>query len=353
MKPANLLSALLLTCLLTVPNSVSAQSGGLVTVLAFTDSDGPAETAGQLYNALRTQIEFHRDYSLNDVPPQTLDDLLMALGCASLDTECSELVGEIVQSDYLAWGEIVRSESQVGVRMTLWNLTEAEEVRAVSHLIAIEHASMLEEHNSIVGRSLLYSDGEELTVEAVAPGAIVFLDGEEQGPAPATITVGQLGFYEVEVVADGYQPYSVMSVVDLGGEVVSATMEVIEEPARTGSPALREAAPWIVVGAGVAVAATGVVFGLQSNSTQSEFDDVVSEPVLDRSRAEDLRSTGENQATLSNVFIGTGLALITGGVVYRVIQGGRQDSDDEVDPWVRVGGFAGQGSGGVTLEFIR
>jgi hypothetical protein len=94
-----------------------------------------------------------------------------------------------------------------------------------------------------------------------------------------------------------------------------------------------------------------VVFGIQSNGTQNEFDDVLSEPALDRSRAEDLRSTGENQAMLSNVFLGTGAALIVGGVVYRVLRAGGEDADEE--PWARLGGFAGPGSAGVSLEFIR
>ncbi len=352
MKPANLLLVPLLACLLVAPHVSHAQSRELVTVLAFTDSDGDSDTAERLYNAVRTQIEFHRDYSLNDVPPQTLDDLLMAVGCASLDADCSELVGDIVQSGFLAWGEIVRNEAQVGVRMTLWNLRDAEEVRAVSHLIPTERSSMLTEFDSVVGRSLLYEEPEALTVEANAPGTTVFLDGVERGAAPTTIVVERLGFYEVEVVADGYRPFVSTAVVDLGGEVVVAELEVQEEPRRNNSGALGDAAPWIVVGAGVAVAATGAVFGIQANGTQNEFDDVVSERVLDRARAEDLQSQGENQAMLSNVFLGTGAALIVGGVIYKVIRGGGDDEDSE-EPWARVGGFASADGGGVTLDFLR
>ena len=353
MKPANLTSLLALIVGLFAPSLASAQSSSLVTVLAFTDSTGgDGTTAGQLYNAVRAQIELHREYSLNDVPPQTLDDLLLALGCASLDADCSALVGDIVQSEFLAWGELVANDERLGVRMVLWDLSAADEVRSVSHLLDIDSTTTLLEFDAVIGRSLLYGAGEELTVSSTPVGVRVFVNGEERGVTPLVIPDTRLGIYDVELVADGYRSARSTAVVDLGGGRVQETLELLPvERTRAGASAFADLAPWLLVGAGGAMIVTGVVFGAQSKSTQSEFDSVVSAEVLDRGRAEDLQSTGESQSMLSNVFIGAGAALLVGGVVLRVVRGDADEADPA--PWARVDGYVGGGGGGVTLTFAR
>jgi hypothetical protein len=355
MKPANLTSILALILSLAAPSVGSAQSSlSLVTVLAFTDSTGgDGTTAGQLYNSVRAQIELHRDYSLNDVPPQTLEELLLALGCASLDAECSTLVAEIVESEFLAWGEIVANEQRLGVRMVLWNLEAAEEVRAVAHFLDVESTTTLMDFAAVIGRSLLYEAGEELTVSSTPVGATVFVDGEERGVTPLMISDVALGLYEVELVADGYRSGRSTVVVDLGGGRVQVTLEVQQEERTTGtSSEFADAAPWILVGSGSAMIVAGAVFGVQSKSTQREFDDVVAAEVLDRERAEEIQATGESQATLSNVFIGLGAAVAVGGVIMRIVRG-PADTEAEPAPWARVGGYVGAGGGGMVLTFTR
>ena len=353
MKPANLTSFLSVLVCLLAPSFATAQPASLVTVLAFTDSTGgDGNTAEQLYNAVRAQIQLHREYSLNDVPAQTLDDLLLAVGCASLDSDCSTLVADIVQSEFLAWGELVANQERLGVRMVLWDLGAAEEVRSVTHLLDIESTTTLLEFDAVIGRSLLYGDDEELTVSSTPVGATVYVDGEERGVTPLVVSV-PLGIYDVELVAEGHRSARSTAMVDLGGGRVQATLELQPvDRTREGNAAVGDLAPWILVGAGGAMVVTGAVFGAQSKSTQREFDSVVAEQVLDRERAEDLQSTGESQATLSNVFIGAGAALLVGGVVWQVV-GGKDDQDAEPAPWARVGGYVGDGGGGLTLTLTR
>lgn len=354
MKPAILPTVLAALCLLA-PVSLQAQDSSLVTVLSFTDSTGgDGDVADALYNAVRAQIELHREYSLNDVPPQTLDDLLLALGCASLDADCSAMVSDIVQSQFLAWGELVANAENLGVRMVLWDLGAAAEIRSVAHLLDIESTTTLLEFDAVIGRSLLYGASETLTVDSTPPGAAVWIDGEEVGVTPLELANVALGIYDVEFVLDGHHPTRRTAVVDLGGARVVAELDPAPvERVREGPSAFSETGPWLLVGGGGALVVAGVVSGAMSRGTQNEFDDVVAAETLDRGRAEDLRGQGESQARVANVFMVAGAALVAGGVVWRLVGDEHEDEDEEGSPWANVGGFVGQDGGGVTLTFLR
>lgn len=356
MKPAILPIAFAVTLALaslSVATDAEAQDSSLVTVLSFTDSTGgDGDVATSLYNAVRAQIELHREYALSDVPPQTLDDLLLALGCASLDADCSVMVADIVQSQFLAWGELVANEERLGVRMVLFDLGAAAEVRSVTHLLDVESTTTLLEFDAVIGRSLLYEEGETLAVESTPAGATVYLDGEEVGVTPLELTDVAFGIYDVELVAEGYRGARSTAVVDLGGgRVVTELEPAPAERTREGPSALSEVGPWVLVGTGGALVAAGVVSGAMSRGTQNEFDDVVAEEVLDRERAEELRDRGESQARLANVLVATGVAVAAGGVIWKLV-GGNEDQA-AAEPWARVGGYIGHGGGGLTLTLRR
>lgn len=360
---ARALAAACVVALLLGAGPAAAQSEPrTVTVLAFAESGDTAGLGIELYNALRTQIEFHRGYRLNDVPPQTLDELLLAVGCAELDRSCSELVADVVGTDLLAWGELRVDEARATLRMTMWDLESASELRSRSHIVGRADADFLVANHQAIGRSLLYGDEGTLEVTASPARARVTVAGVDRGTVPVTLTGLGFGLYTVRIEAPGHDAYEQVAVVDLGGAHVDATLRSVlverERERERESLAVDPSVPqWILIGAGGAAVATGVVFMVQKNGTQDEFDDVVAERSLDRARAEELRDRGEQQARLANAFVASGAALVAAGVVWRVVNPGRMGEDRSSagpggSPLVRtrVGGFAGRGAGGVSLD---
>ncbi len=78
---------------------------------------------------------------------------------------------------------------------------------------------------------------------------------------------------------------------------------------------LEKYGPWITIGAGGLVTATGVVFGIRAESTH---DDAVATPI--QRDAAELQRSAERSATLANVLFAMGGAAIVGGVVWKVWQ---------------------------------
>jgi tetratricopeptide (TPR) repeat protein len=85
-------------------------------------------------------------------------------------------------------------------------------------------------------------------------------------------------------------------------------------------------------GAGLALIATGVVFGLQASSTQDEVEDAVAKGAVWSQELDDKDASGRRAAMLSNVTFGIGAAAVVGGgVLYFLGQrAGRAESSTQV-----------------------
>jgi tetratricopeptide (TPR) repeat protein len=73
-------------------------------------------------------------------------------------------------------------------------------------------------------------------------------------------------------------------------------------------------AGWVVIGTGGALLATGAVFGWRASSNH---DAAVNEPV--QATAADLQDTAEQDATLANVMLAVGGAIVIGGGIYELL----------------------------------
>ena len=296
----------------------------------------------ELYNALRTQIEFHQGYRLNDVPPQTLDELLMAVGCGGLDEQCSQLLAELVGTEFLAFGELLLNDEAATLGMTLFDLTTGQEVRTRSHSVDAENRGTLLEFHQVVGRSLLNEDEGSLSVEVFPEGASVFVNDEPQGAAPLTIEGLSYGLYSVRVEAEGFEGQEKLGIVDIGSGEVNFVLSVPIEARDTARVEVASPyAPWLLVGVGAAATGVGLYLGVQEGETQREFDALVAERSLDRPRAEELARDGQRQAALSNAFVSSGLVAVAGGVIWKVVGDMRRnrrgiDDMEESDPWAYV-----------------
>ena len=79
--------------------------------------------------------------------------------------------------------------------------------------------------------------------------------------------------------------------------------------------------PWVLIGSGAAIAATGGVFGIMALGKQSDFDAAQS-----ASEKADLRSSGKTFALIADVGVGVGLAAGVVGVVLLLTSGGESDA---------------------------
>lgn len=73
--------------------------------------------------------------------------------------------------------------------------------------------------------------------------------------------------------------------------------------------------PWAIAGAGAAMAATGIGFGV---AAQGKHDDAVGEPV--QRRAADLQDSAETLAQVSTVMVVIGAVLVASGVSWLVLR---------------------------------
>ncbi len=78
---------------------------------------------------------------------------------------------------------------------------------------------------------------------------------------------------------------------------------------------------WVAVGTGGALLATGALFGWRASANH---DDAVNEPM--QTRAADLQSTAQHDATIANVLFVVGGAIAIGGGVYELLH---QRSEEE------------------------
>jgi len=78
---------------------------------------------------------------------------------------------------------------------------------------------------------------------------------------------------------------------------------------------------WVAVGTGGALIVTGALFGWRASANH---DDAVNEPV--QTKAADLQSTAQHDATIANVMLAIGGAIAIGGGVYELLH---HRSDEE------------------------
>lgn len=340
-----LLTPLLVLALALTATSAWAQSSDeSVTVLGFTSRGEVGDLTSTYFNVTRAQVEFHPDYVLNDVPEQSLDDLLLTFGCVVLDADCSMLLADVVGSDLLLHGEVGFEDGVASVRFVMWDLMAGTERRVVSHSLG-GGLAMIRDNADTFARSALYENEGLLFVEASVEGAEVYVNGESVGASPVELMDLPLGAATVRIEAAEYTPWEETVLIDLGSNRVEPVLasadlarnRTAREPREREPRPPREPrepreggssiGPWVTMGAGVALVGTGVAFGVAQQGTQSDFDDLVAQPVFDRDEAESLRDTGQSQAVLANTFIALGGAAIVGGIVWKIIDGGAESSD--------------------------
>lgn len=357
LRPLAWLVAVLALCF---AQSASAQSApSTVTVLSFIADGEFDDLPSQYFNVLRAQIEFHPDYQLNDVPAQSLEEMLMFMGCPTLTVDCARDLRDAVGSDFLAWGEFHEDNGVTALRLVMWDLVAGQELRARTHALR-NGRTLLRENAPLLARSLLYESGGALTVTSSPAAAQVFINEELRGVTPLTIENLPIGVYTVRLETTGYSPRSEVALVDLSPTAVDAVLSAAvarrTEAADASNAQVGRIASYVILGAGVGLLGGGIAVGIAKNNTQDEFDALLAQPVFNRSEAEQLQDDGEGQALLSNLLIGAGAAAIVTGAVLAIVYRGSNETAPAAAPAAtsarpRVTPYVGVGGTGLQLDW--
>lgn len=318
---------MMLALLILLPAHAAAER---VTVVLWHAGDGePDAVAVDLYNALRTQIETHPEFTLNDVPRQSLQELLLVLGCVELDDDCSETIADVLDSTQLAWVEVSEEDGTLQFDLRMWSIGTARQTRSAKHALRGGARGILRDAAPVLARSLLYGDEAVVEITSEPSGAQVYISGELAGTTPLTLEDQPIGFLDIEVRHPEYTTRRDAVLVDIGQNVIDWVLPsaaVARERERSESGAgIPPALGWALAGAGVAALGGGVATGLVTRGTQSDFDDLVAQPGYDRAEAESLRDRGERQALVTNLLLVSGGVLaVTGSVL--LLAGGSERS---------------------------
>lgn len=335
---------LFVAILFLLPSSALAES---VTVLMPPADDGQEGAAARLYNALRAQVELHPDYTLNDVPAQTLDEALLMLGCTTLDAECSSLVEELLESRYLLYGELSASGERIESHLTLWDLRRAQAVR-VSEQSLPGDLSFFEHNVSVFARAVLYGDDATISITSTPAGATIFIDGEPRGTTPIALQGENLGAREVEIRMEGHQSYRETLIADIGNNEVEVTLEELPEPREIRDmSAVRLGTGYSLLSLGGVGLLVGTISAINMVSTQNDFDSVAA---TDPARAQSLLEQGDRHARLANVGFIAGGALVAGGTAILLVHRAKSNRESPSDDSARLRWAPSFGAGSAGLQ---
>jgi hypothetical protein len=159
-----------------------------------------------------------------------------------------------------------------------------------------------------------------LSVLAPADGLAVEVDGDLRGLTPLEGVRLAPGDYDIAVRGEGWQTYRLRVTVGTAAEhTIFAPMQRVQGFDDEQTAGLRRGG-WALIGAGGASIATGAVLGVMASGSAGDYRN-------DRSNPErgDIRSRARRQALVADLTIGTGVALVAGGVVMQVVAKKRRD----------------------------
>ena len=331
---------------LILPSTAVTQSGNSVTVLQPERFRVSEELADELYQHLGTAVQEHPDYVLADLPPQTLEDLIQTIGCTDSRAECVTMLGEILETDYLVWGNIGGSGTAFLVELTFWSVAENQAIYQYTKAIEGEvegFTSML----PVLARGVVFGPVGEVRIEFQPDDVVIEFDTHPiPGNSPIILTGIDLGPHVLIARHEEYFDYRDVVVVDINPVTAQVEMVPLVEEIEQTSGRLWT---WLALGTGVALTGTGVAFGLLAQSNQDDYDQRASAVRVDQQGLSALQDEGERNALLANIFYGVGAAGIVAAVILFFVEA--EDGPPASEPEQARGPRFGVGQHGFTLDF--
>jgi hypothetical protein len=303
-------------------------------------TDDSDEQADALTQALRARVRATPGWTLLETQ-QSLEKLSVILHCPPKpDAPCLQRIGDTIKADRYVWGTMAKKgPHQIGVELHLWarGKPDMKTEQVVSDNLKDPSDDALKKvaADLFANVSGAVTTGS-VTVHAGAGGGMVLVDGAERarldnGTTKLDVAVGT---HTLEVRADGNQPWTQQITVVAGGDQdVTATLVPLgggamppPEPPSKPLP-IRKIAGFTLVGAGVIVAAVGVVGAVKFLGDKSDLDNdranipasvpdacAAKETLVEISACNSYNSAHSDRS-LELVGLGVGAVLIAGGLV--------------------------------------
>lgn len=136
---------------------------------------------------------------------------------------------------------------------------------------------------------------------------------------------------ELEEAQEGREASEMAVEVEDGESAADPIASDASEESSSGPSAL----PWVVVGAGALVAATGIIPGVQAPGTQSDAQAALSNG--QNTQALELQDKAEGQARTANILFAVGGGIALAGLIWGIIDLSSGDDDNESGVSVRIG----------------
>ncbi len=164
----------------------------------------------------------------------------------------------------------------------------------------------------------------KLVVDCIEPSAVTTMGDRTLGTGSFELPM-PAGRHELTTEAKGFLPFSTGATVEpqkattvqvlLAAKPLDERVGMVEESTegRQKIPFYKKPATYVMAG-GVAILATGLVFGMLAKQTESTAGRTQNGPMLGITRAQ--AKQAQTQAMLSNVLVGVGGAAMAGGAVW-------------------------------------
>jgi len=282
---------------LLVARTAEGQDRPLTAVLHPTASGANATALGDAFErVLRARLDSLGVVTLSGTPAVSFSDLQLAVGCLGETNECFSAIA-----------------AQLGVQaMVLTNV-------------------------QVLGTETIVTVSFVDTREAAAPGQVVRRASGE-GAEQEILDAIEGMLRELFDLPEPEPPPEIL----MAPSVPAVRDPQPRDQAPTGSSF--PIVPVIVMGAGVAIAGTGAIFGLLASGSESDYESAPTTTAADVDHALDLQSTAESQAMMANILLAVGAGTIATGIVLLFVM----DSGDEESP-VAVAPVVGPGAFGLSI----
>lgn len=318
-----------------------SESGNVVTVLLPDRFRVSEEIATSLYDAVIEAVESVGTYEIGVLDPQTFADLSLTIGCSDDQGACAEILGEILETDYLIWGDVGGTDTAHLVELTFWSIADSAAVHRYTKAVEGDEDSFVDMLPTMA-RGVVYGSVGTLRIEVIPPDAEIEFDTHAvPGLPPINLTGLDLGPHVVTATHSEYFDYRETVVVDVDATTIRVEMVPLYEEIEHQSGRLWT---WITLGSGVALTGAGVAFGLLAEGSQDDYDQRAAAVRVNQGELASLQDEGERNALLSNVFFAAGGAAIVASVILFFVESeGSLPEDDAADADVVDFGFHGTG----------
>ena len=288
-----------------------------------------------------------------------LDDMMMAVGCVSLDTECLQKMGQSIQAAGLLVGKVSQKGNAARLQLRWFDVAAGKDAGTTDAVLPLDpmvrKAALLGAVRSLFGIKAPVAPPTAktggLAISANQAYVEISINGQARGALPLELRDLDPGTYIILARLDGFISWQ-GEVVVAPGRMTRVDIEMIPSPQGKKAPTFFEALrwpTWLVAGIGLAAVGGGIGFGAHMWSTQNDMDALGGGTLEDLRQMESLKETGQQDALAANILFGVGAgALLTAGFMaywdYRRNSEPEAPAATDVSTTPAAGIFIGPGS---------